>query len=190
MPVISLSKGTARMRPARRAVSASCLIGASLVLVAACSSGGGGTTAKTRPPTPVSTAARVKGVQVNLMMTGDRTAVIVGTAGTCTIPAFGAPTYMFQGTDYPTLTPGGSLNVSGPIVAENGGRVAPSLKVLMGDVGLLTPQDGTGITVSANKRLVTLDADLSGGVGVSADNSILDPANSLHAHISGTIRCS
>ena len=176
------------MGSARRAVLTGCLIGA-LVVIAGCSSGGSSTTPKTRPPTPTPTAATVKGVQVNLLLSGDRTAVVTGTKGTCKIPPFGAPTYDFAGSDYPSLGPGGSLSVIGPLVVANSGSVPPAVKIIMGDVGLLTPQIGAGITVSPNKRNVTLDADVSGGPGVTSDNSILDPNASLHAHISGTIRC-
>jgi hypothetical protein len=176
------------MGSARRAVLAGCLIG-TLVVIAGCSSGGSSTTPKTRPRTTTPTAAKVKGVQVNLMLTGSRTAVVTGSKGTCKIPPFGAPTYDFEGSDYPSLGPDGSLSVIGPIVVANGGTVPPTVKIIMGDVGLLTPQNGAGITVSQNKRNVTLDADVSGGPGVTEDNSLLPPDASLHAHISGTIRC-
>ena len=177
------------MGSARRAVLTGCLIGA-LVVIAGCSSGSSSsTTPKTRPPTPSPTAAKVKGVLVNLMLTGDRTAVVTGTNGTCKIPPFGAPTYDFDGSDYPTLGPGGSLSIIGPIVVANGATVPATVKIIMGDVGLLSPQNGAGITVSQNKRNVTLDADVSGGPGVTEDNSLLPPDQSLHAHISGTIRC-
>jgi hypothetical protein len=67
--------------------------------------------------------------------------------------------------------------------------VPPTVKIIMGDVGLLSPQNGAGITVSQNKRSVTLDADVSGGPGVTEDNSLAEPDTSLHAHLSGTIRC-
>lgn len=176
------------MGSARRAALTGCLIGA-LVAFAGCSSGSSATTPKTRPTTPTPTAATVKGVQVNLLLSGDRTAVVTGTKGTCKIPPFGAPTYNFDGSDYPSLGPGGSLSVIGPIVVANGGTVPATVKIIMGDVGLLTPQIGAGITVSSNKRVVTLDADVSGGPGVTSDINLNSPDNSLHAHIAGTIRC-
>jgi hypothetical protein len=176
------------MGSVKRAVLTGCLIGA-LVVVAGCSSGGSSTTAKTRPRTTTPTAAKVKSVQVNLALTGSRAAVVAGTAGTCKIPPYGAPTYDFEGSDYPSLGPDGSLSVIGPLVVANGGSVPPTVKIIMGDVGLLSPQNGAGITVSQNKRSVTLDADVSGGPGVTEDNSLLPPNTSLHAHISGTIRC-
>ena len=176
------------MGSARGAVLTGCLIGA-LVVFAGCSSGGSSTPPKTRPRTTTPTAAKVKGVQVNLMLTGSRTAVVTGTEGTCQIPAFGAPTYDFEGTDYPSLGADGSVSVIGPIIVANGGAVPPAVKIIMGDVGLLSPQNGAGITVSQNKRNVMLDADVSGGPGVTEDNSLLPPNTSLHAHITGTIRC-
>ena len=176
------------MGSAKRAVLRGCLIGA-VVVVAGCSSGGSSTTAKTRPRTTTPTEAQVKSVQVNLALTGDRAAVVAGTAGTCQIPPYGAPTYDFEGSDYPSLGPDGSLSVIGPVVVANGGTVPATVKIIMGDVGLLTPQTGAGITVSQNKRSVTLDADVSGGPGVTEDINLAPPDASLHAHISGTIRC-
>jgi hypothetical protein len=175
------------MGSARRAVLTGCVVGV-FVLAAGCSSNGGTTTPKTRPSTPTSTTPRVRDVQANLMLTGDRTAVLAGTEGKCTIPAFGAPTYELDGSDYPGLGPDGSLRVTGPIVVANG-SVPPTAKVLIGDVGLLTPQDGAGVTVSSNKRVVTLDADLSGGPGVTEDINLQPPDSTVHAHLAGTIRC-
>ncbi len=123
------------------------------------------------------------------MLSGDRTATIVGTKGTCNIPTFGAPTYVFTGADYPDLGPTGSIRISGPVVVANGGTVPATAKILMGDIGLLAPQDGTGITVSTNKRLVTVNADVTGGPGVTEDINLAPPDSTVVAHLTGTIRC-
>ena len=176
------------MGSARRAVLTACVVGA-VVALAGCTSDGGSTTTKTRPSTPTATAAKVDGVQVNLMLSGDRTAAVVGTEGSCKIPAFGAPTYDFMGTDYPDLGPDGSVHVSGAINFANGGTLAATAKILIGEIGLLAPQDGTGITVSRNKRVVTLDVDVTGGPGVTEDINLAPPDSTVHAHLAGTIRC-
>lgn len=176
------------MGSARRAVLAACVVGAVVALVG-CTSDGGSTTTETRPPTPTATAAKVDGVQVNLMLSGARIGAIVGTQGSCKIPAFGPPTYDVMGSDYPGLGPEGSVHVSGPIVVANGGTLPATAKILIGDIGLLAPPEGTGITVSRNKRLVTLDADVTGGPGVTEDINLAPPDSTVHAHITGTIRC-
>src|SRR5690242_20128421 len=106
------------MRPSGTLIAGSGVV-AALLLVSACSSGGSSTTATTRRPrTTTTTRPDVTGVQVNLTLTGDRTATIQGTKGTCTIPAFGAPSYEFTGKDYPTLGPKGSLTITGPVVVN------------------------------------------------------------------------
>ena len=123
------------------------------------------------------------------MLSGDRAAALVGTEGSCVIPAFGAPTYDFAGTDYPNLGPSGSLKIVGPVIVNGVVGVPASTQVTIGDVGLLSPLNGAGITLSKNKRVVTLDAELTGGPGGADDINLNSPDNSLHAHIAGTIRC-
>jgi hypothetical protein len=121
------------MGSAKRAVLKGCFIGA-VVVVAGCSSGGSSTTANTRPRTTTPTAAKVKSVQVNLMLSGDRAAALVGTEGSCVIPPFGAPTYEFKGSDYPTRT----VRASGRRAhRQRRGRYRRP-QVTIGDVGLPT----------------------------------------------------
>jgi hypothetical protein len=164
------------------------LILVSTVVVAACDSGGSSTTPQTRRNTPTSTVQKVEGVSVNLMLTGDRTATIVGTRGSCTIPRFAPPTYVFNGSDYPTLGPSGSLRVVGPVVVNGTVGVPSAVKVNIDEVGFLSA-NGSGITLSPNHQMVKIDTDLTGGLGGAEDINLNSPDNSLHGHITGTIRC-
>ena len=52
---------------------------------------------------------RSRACRSNLTITGDRTATIQGTKGSCAIPPFGSATYAFSGADYPSLGANGSL---------------------------------------------------------------------------------
>jgi hypothetical protein len=165
---------------------------AALLLVGACSSGGGSsTTASTRRAgTTTTTNADISGVQVNLTLTGDRTATIQGAKGTCTIPGDGAaPTYEFDGKDYPALGTHGSVVITGPLVVNGTAAIPPSAKVILDDVGLVSPTDGAGITLANSNRTVMVNVPVSGGVGQSADNNFDDPSNSVKAMLAGSIRC-
>jgi hypothetical protein len=174
---------------ARRALLTGGIVSVAVALTS-CSSGSGSTTPKTRPSTTTSTAPKAETVNVNLLLSGDRTATIVGTAGSCDIPKFGVPTYVFSGADYPSLGPTGSIRITAPIVVANGTTLPATAKILMGDVGLLAPQDGTGITVSKNNRVVTVNTDVTGGPGVTEDINLAPPDSTVVAHLAGTIRCS
>jgi hypothetical protein len=161
-----------------------------MLLVTACSSGGNSTSASTRRSgTRTPSEPRVTGVQVNLTVTGDRTAVIQGSKGTCSIPPFGAPTYTFNGKDYPTLGKNGSVSIAGPLIINGGAGVPASAKVIVDDVGLLSPANGSGISLSKNELVVMVNAPISGGTGDSADNNLDAPSATVHAQLTGSIRC-
>lgn len=163
---------------------------AALLLVGACSSGGGSSTPSTRRSgTTTTTRPEVTGVQVNLTLTGDRTATIQGTKGSCTIPAFGAPSYEFTGKDYPTLGSKGSLTISGPVEVNGTVAVPASAKVLLADVGLTSPTDGSGISLTNNNMTVTVDTQVGGGTGQSEDINLDNPSNTVTAQLTGSIRC-
>jgi hypothetical protein len=162
---------------------------AAMMVIGACSSGGGGTSDTRKPGTTTTTAPAITGVQVNLTITGDRTATIQGTKGSCSIPPFGSATYAFGGADYPSLGANGSLSVAGPLEVNGSTGVPASVKVVIGDVGLLSPANGSGITISNNERVVMINTPISGGTGQSEDINLTGPEASVHAQLVGTIRC-
>lgn len=174
--------------PGRRAFG-SFAVGVCVILLAACSSDSGSATPSTLATTTSTTQPKPLGIDADLTVTGDRTAVIKGEKGDCMIPRFAAPTYDLTGANYPDLGPGGSVSVVGPITVANGGTVPASVRIIIGDVGFLTPPEGTGISLSNNKKVVTINADLTGGPGVTEDINILPPDSSLMVHVTGTIRC-
>jgi hypothetical protein len=159
------------------------------VVLAGCDSGSGSATPDTRRTTTTTTRPKVTGVEVDLLVSGDRIAAVKGTKGTCNIPRFGAPNYDFAGADYPDLGPSGSLMVVGPVIVGETVGVPASAGVTIGDVGLVTPSSGAGITLSKNMRVVTIDAELTGGPGGAEDINLNSPDNSLHGRLTGTIRC-
>lgn len=157
------------------------------ILATACSSNGGSSTPNTREnPNPAS-KTRVMDADVDLTLTGDRSAVVQGSKGTCTIPPFAAPTYDVTGAEYPSLGAGGSISIAGAVTVANG-SVPANVKVTIDDVGFLS-ENGTGISLSRNNLVVTLDAPLTGGLGGAEDINLLDPENTLSARLTGTIRC-
>jgi hypothetical protein len=172
----------------RRVLVASCVLGSALVL-GACSSDDGSTTPNTRPTTTTTRGPEVSGVVVDLTLTGARNAVVQGTKGTCTIPQFGAASYEFSGSDYPSLGPGGRIVVKGPVTVANGGRIPANALATVTDVGFVSDREGTGITLGRDDMLVTLDAPMRGGLGGAEDINLDNPANNLMARLTGTIRC-
>lgn len=179
--------GESKGRAKRYAVTALCLLGAGSLL-AGCNSDDGSGTPNTRPTTTTISQPKVRGLVAKLMITGDRNAVIQGNEGTCTIPRFGAPKYELSGDDYPTLGPDGFMEVEGPI-SVGGDTVPASAKVVITDVGFITPRDGSGITFRRDNLLVTLDAPLAGGLYGGEDTGTDPPTNDLQARVTGTIRC-
>jgi hypothetical protein len=144
--------------------------------------------------TTTTAAAKTMDATVTLTITGDRTATVQGTQGTCTIPEFGAPTYEFSGADYPTLGTRGSISIAGPVTVANGTVPASAKVTLTGadpanDVGFLSDPQGTGISLSGNQLVVMLDAPLTGGLGGAEDINLDPAANNLSARMTGSIRC-
>jgi hypothetical protein len=172
----------------RSVVVATCFLGSALLLVA-CSSDDGGSTASTQPPTTTTKPPRVNGVVADLTLTGARNAVVQGNKGTCTIPRFGAASYDLSGADYPALGTGGKIAVKGPVTVANGGRIPPNALVTINEVGFSSDRAGTGIVLSQNDMLVTLDVPMRGGLGGAEGINTEDPANNLMARLTGTIRC-
>ncbi len=118
-------------------------------------------------------------VTVDLVITGDRPAVVKGTKGRCVL--IHSPSYEFSGADYPDLGTGGDVSIVGPM--NPGGP--PSLKALIGDGGFLDT-DGGGIHISPDQKTVTVDQDLNG----SLPGTMEHPGAPLHDHVRGTITCS
>jgi hypothetical protein len=166
------------------------------ISLGACSSSGsskaapgatGSTSTTSRNPAGGSGTA-AGGVRVDLVITGDRPVTIKGTKGRCDMPSNATLSsgYEFTAADYPVLGAGGVFNVAGPQRAIPGQiGLAASIKVLIADVGFLDT-DGSGITVSADRKTVALDADLSG----STAGTPSVPGTPLHDHVTGTIACS
>ncbi len=161
------------------------------IVMAGCSSGSSSKSADSGSGPTVGTAAKAASpasgaISVDLVVTGDRTATVKGTKGTCEIPTGSTlgSRYDLSAADYPALGADGFLSVTGP--EPIGGRAAPAnLKALIGGAGFLDT-DGSGLTVAANRKRVTVDADLGGGTAMTPDN----PGTPVRVHISGTITCS
>jgi hypothetical protein len=173
---------------ARQGAALGCV--ALLALATACSSGDGSASSDTRATTTTTAAPRVSRVAVDLTLTGDRTATVKGTKGTCAVSEeFGGSTYEFAGKDYPSLGPEGSISIRGPIKLQNTG-LPPSAKVVVTDAGFVTPDNTPGISISDNQLTVLVNVPLQGGIGgISEDNNIDPLENDLRAQLTGSIRC-
>jgi ABC-type Fe3+-hydroxamate transport system substrate-binding protein len=176
---------------AGRLLAIALAVATSCGLFGACSSGGGAepnavstssTTETTRPPAE-------ERVQAALVVTGDRTLTIAGTKGTCTIPEDGAASYVMLATDYPALGPAGDLKAFGPTSVPGSGTVPGDVTAVVGGTGFVSPMTGAGVTVSPDQRLITLNADLSGGAGSSPVGNVNGASSPFHIHIAGTLRC-
>ena len=151
------------------------------------SSGGSGSGSGSTAGTATKAASPATGaMSVNLVVSGDRTATIRGTKGSCEIPTdkrLGGA-YDLSAADYPALGADGFLSVSGP--QPIGGSLTPNLlKASIDGAGFLDT-DGSGLTVSKDRKQVTIEADLDGGTAMTPDT----PGTPVHVHISGTITCS
>ena len=173
----------------RRSLMVAAGVAGAALLLGACGSDDGSATPDTRATTTTTRATKVSGIVANLTLSGARSAVVQGNKGTCTIPEFGAATYQLSGADYPSLGAGGKVVVKGPVTVANGGRIPPNALVNVNEVGFLSDRDGTGITLSRDDMLVTLDVPMRGGVGGAEDINLDNPANNLMAQLTGTIRC-
>jgi hypothetical protein len=122
-------------------------------------------------------------VSVDLVITGDKPATIKGSKGRCSLPSNSSSSsgYDFSGSDYPSLGPGGDFSVTGPQQATAGGQLAfkSSIKALISGSGFLAT-NGRGITVSADRKKVTINADI-GGTSSSG--------TTVHELVKGTISC-
>jgi hypothetical protein len=163
------------------------------VVAAGCSSGGS-SSPSSGSTTTTSAPAEASAVSVDLTITGDRPATIKGSKGRCDIPSSAEmpSNYEFSGADYPSLGPEGNFSVAGVQKATGGGQAAggqnefpASIKAVINGGGFLDT-DGAGITFSADRKKVTLDADLSGSTGGTTSS----PGTPLNDHVSGTITCS
>jgi hypothetical protein len=158
------------------------------ITVVGCSSGSSSKSSPTSKPgssatTAGGSSAAPTGVKVDLVITGDKPATIKGTKGRCRISNPAMVGYDFSGADYPALGATGDLSINGPQQNTNGFQEPSNLKLVMPDSGFLDT-DGSGITISADGKHVTLDAAIGGGTGdPSATNTLTD-------HITGTITCS
>ncbi|MGZ4691348.1 MAG: hypothetical protein ACXVJW_12520 [Acidimicrobiia bacterium] len=158
---------------------------------AACSSGGKSSSTKAKASTPPTTAAPAKhGMTVDLVVTGDRPITIQGTKGTCYLRNNGQPSsFVVLASDYPALGPGGSIIAWGPTRLPRQVTVPPNVRVYINGGGMVSPNTGAGVKVGPDDTIVTLSADLGGGLGGSRVDSLSDPTNTLHGHIIGTMRC-
>jgi hypothetical protein len=157
--------------------------------LAACDSGGdSSSTTTSAPATTTTTRPKLQDATASLTVTGDRNAVLQGTDATCNLPRFGAAKYDLRGADFPALGPQGFVEVEGPLTV--GANTVPgSVKVVINDVGFISPPDGSGLTFSRDDELVTLDAALSGGPHGGSGSDPEPLTNDLNARITGTIRC-
>ena len=122
-------------------------------------------------------------VSVDLVITGDKPATIKGSKGRCSLPSNSSLSsgYDFSGSDYPSLGAGGNFNVTGPQQATAGGQLAfkSSIKALINGAGFLDT-DGHGITISADRKKVTINADIGG---------MTSSGTTIHELVKGTITC-
>jgi hypothetical protein len=159
------------------------------IVMAGCSSSGSSKAADTSPTTTsaaggnTTTAAgagpATGSVSVDLVITGQKPATIKGTKGRCSLPSNPSSSsgYDFSGSDYPSLGPGGDFNVAGP---QKGPPAFPSsIKALINGEGYLDT-DGHGITISADSKKVTINADIGGR---------LTSGTTVHELVKGTITC-
>jgi hypothetical protein len=143
------------------------------------------TGAKKPAPSLSSTAASAGSgsskVAVDLVITGDRPATIHGTKGRCVISTSDplSSSYDFTTADYPSLGATGGFGAEGGQLLS-GNRGYPSIKASIGG-GDFSFQGPTGITLSANGKTATFDADLDGGDATGAH---------LSGHVTGTVTCS
>jgi hypothetical protein len=165
-------------------------IGAVLVLGACSSSGsskssttnaGGSTAAATGGATgnTVKPPNGALAVNVDLVFTGDKPATIKGTKGRCDIPTDErlSSAYEFSYEDYPQLGSHGDVSVTGPQNTQL--KLGPGVKAIINGSGFL--DHGTGITVSADRKSVTLDADIGGQTS---------SGRRINEHVAGHITCS
>jgi hypothetical protein len=180
------------MRMTPRSTVGLALAGALLMGATACggSAAGKGAAAPTTTggsggaSAPATTVA-VPGLKADLVITGTRNATVKGTKGDCNIstsPDFGTGV-SFTGADYPGLGSTGFLSIEGPHTNHftDGSTVAaPGLvKFEIGGTGGLSG-DTPNITVSADKKTITLDTDVEGTTGTVT----------IHENIKGTVTCS
>jgi hypothetical protein len=178
-----------------RSTRAALAIGAGMlaIVMAGCSSSGSSGKAKSTGSQTTTTAAGTPAgstggsgsgtVSVDLVITGDKPVTIKGSKGRCLLPSEPslAPGYDFASSDYPALGTGGAFSVTGPQKATAGGQIAlpSSIKALIKGSGFLDT-DGHGITISADRKNVTLDADIGGRLSSGA---------TVHERVKGTITC-
>jgi hypothetical protein len=112
------------------------------------------------------------GVTADLTISGDRTASLKGTKGTCSgrVPL----TVTLSGADYADLGPSGAFSATGPGASAATAR----FKVLVANVGFLSGMDA-GITASADGKTLTFNSDAAGGRSGTPE----------HIHIAGTVTC-
>ncbi len=148
---------------------------------AAASATTGGSGGSAAPTTTVA----VPGLTADLVITGTKNATIKGTKGDCNIstsPDVGT-NVSFTGGDYPSLGSTGFMSIDAPHTNRytNGSTsAAPGLvKFEIGGTGGLSG-DTPNITVSADKKTITLDTDVEGTTGTVT----------IHENIKGTVTCS
>jgi hypothetical protein len=173
----------------RKALAIGAGMFAIVIVVAGCSSSGSSKAADTSPTTTTAagntTAGNTAGsgsgtVSVDIVITGERPATIKGTKGQCSLPSneTSPAGYNFSGSDYPSLGAGGNFGVTGP---QKGPPAFPSsIKVLINGGGYLDT-DGHGITISADRKKVTINADIGG---------LTSSGTTVHELVKGTITCS
>lgn len=166
----------------------------SLVVLAAAAivSAGCNKNSTATPPSPTSTAppttAAPGGVAVDLVITGADPAVLKGSKGRCNLflidNKFPNSGYEFMAADYPSLGTGGYFSFEGTYKDANFSRPADIYKnQVNGNFLLDAGGPGQGITMSADRKHVTVDADVS-RAPVNGN-----PPYPATGHIKGTIDC-
>ncbi len=131
------------------------------------------------------TTVAVPGLNVDLVLTGTKNVTIKGTKGTChisTSPDLGTDINL-SGADYPSLGSAGVLSIEGPHTNRFVGGTSTAdpglVKFDISGTGGLSGET-PGITVSADKKTITLDTTIDGSSGTAT----------VHENIKGTIVCS
>jgi hypothetical protein len=131
------------------------------------------------------TTVAVPGLKVDLVLTGTKSVTIKGTKGTChisTSPDFGTEVDL-SGADYPSMGSAGALSIEAPHTNRFVGGTSTAnpglVKFDISGTGGISGETPT-ISVSADKKTVTLDTTIDGTSGTAT----------VHENIKGTIVCS
>ncbi len=153
-------------------------------LLAACNTGNSSSSPKKIPNKPPSTAPdTVRTMRVDLQISGVHNITLKGAIGQCRFAAAGmAAKYVVAD---PQLGAGGKVTVFGPTVVPGFLTVPANVNALINGSGLLSSNQGTGVTVRPDLQSVALNTTITGplvGIGGTIRGYGTDS-------ITGTMRC-